>query len=81
MYRIARMVADGSTTGQRTRISLSNDVNGPWRGSEVRPRCSKFASAQASVHNHFNRERHLTRRKVYKEKRSAAPVEWHSLAA
>ena len=36
----------------------------------------KFASAHASVHNHFNHERHLTSRKVYKEKRSAALAEW-----
>ena len=41
----------------------------------------KFASAHASVHNHFSHERHLTSRKVYKEKRSAALAEWRSLAA
>jgi len=41
----------------------------------------KFASSQASVHNHFNRERHLTSRKVYKEVRSAALADWRSLAA
>lgn len=41
----------------------------------------KFASVHASVHNHFNQERHLTDRQTYKERRSAALAEWQSLAA
>ncbi len=41
----------------------------------------KFASVCASVHNHFNQERHLTDRQTYKERRSAALAEWQSLAA
>ena len=41
----------------------------------------KFASVHASVHNHFNHERHLTRRSYFKEKRSAALAEWRQLAA
>ena len=31
----------------------------------------KFASAHASIHNHFNHDRHLNRRAVFKENRSA----------
>ena len=41
----------------------------------------KFASVHASVHNHFNQERHLVSRQIYKERRSAALAEWRALAA
>ena len=41
----------------------------------------KFASAHASVHNHFNLDRHLNRRDVFKQNRSAALAEWRQLAA
>jgi len=41
----------------------------------------KFASIHSSVHNHFNRERHLCNRKNFKLNRSAALVEWRRLAA
>jgi putative transposase len=40
----------------------------------------KFASVHAAVHNHFNQERHLVSRKIYKERRSVAFTEWRSLA-
>ena len=41
----------------------------------------KFASVHASMHNHFNQERHLVDRQTYKIRRSAALAEWQSLAA
>ena len=41
----------------------------------------KFASVHASLHNHFNSERHLVDRKTYKQRRSAALAEWQNLAA
>ena len=41
----------------------------------------KFASVDASLHNHFNSERHLVDRQTYKLRRSAALAEWQSLAA
>ena len=41
----------------------------------------KFASTHASIHNHFNLERHLNSREVFKENRSAALAEWRQLAA
>ncbi|WEK46385.1 MAG: IS6 family transposase [Candidatus Andeanibacterium colombiense] len=41
----------------------------------------KFASVHASLHNHFNSERHLVDRQTYKERRSAALDEWQNLAA
>ena len=41
----------------------------------------KFASVHAQVHNHFNQQRHPISRKIYKERRSAALVEWRSVMA
>jgi len=41
----------------------------------------KFASLHASIHNHFNHDRHLTRRAVFKQNRSGALAEWCQLAA
>src|SRR5665647_965533 len=41
----------------------------------------KFASVHASLHNHFNSERHLVDRQTFKARRSAALAEWQSLMA
>jgi putative transposase len=41
----------------------------------------KFASVNASLHNHFNSERHLVDRQTYKLRRSAALTGWQSLMA
>ena len=41
----------------------------------------KFAAAHASIHNHFNRDRHLNRRDIFKQNRAAALAEWRQLAA
>jgi putative transposase len=40
----------------------------------------KFVSVHASVHNHFNSERHLIDRQTYKIRRSVALAEWQNLA-
>jgi putative transposase len=39
----------------------------------------KFSAVHASVHNHFNQERHRTYRETYKANRSAALAEWRTL--
>ena len=39
----------------------------------------KFSSVHASVHNHFNHERHLVSRDIYKERRSAALAAWQAV--
>lgn len=39
----------------------------------------KFSSVHASVHNHFNQERHLISRDQYRERRSAALAEWREV--
>ena len=40
----------------------------------------KFA-AHASIHNHFNLDRHLNPRDIFKQNRTAALAEWRQLAA
>jgi putative transposase len=41
----------------------------------------KFSSVHAEVHNHFNQERHLVTRQVYKQRRAGALAGWRALAA
>jgi putative transposase len=41
----------------------------------------KFAAVHASIHNHFNRDRHLKRRDIFRQNRSAVLAEWRQLAA
>ena len=41
----------------------------------------KFTAAHASIHSHFNQERHLYNRERFKLNRSAALAEWRQLAA
>jgi putative transposase len=41
----------------------------------------KFTSVHASVHNHFNQERHLHSRRNFKLNRSVAIAEWRQIAA
>ncbi len=40
-----------------------------------------FAAFHASVHNHFNHQRHINRRNIFKQDRAAALAEWRQLAA
>ena len=41
----------------------------------------KFVSIHAQFHNHFNHERHLSRREIFKKHRDQALAEWWKLAA
>ena len=41
----------------------------------------KFAAAHASIYNHFNLDRHLNNRDIFKQNRSAALAEWRQLVA
>ena len=41
----------------------------------------KYASVHASIHNHFNHQRHLNRRDIFKQDRAAAVAEGRQLAA
>lgn len=40
----------------------------------------KFGTVHASIHNHFNQDRHLDRRELFKQNRSAALAEWRQPA-
>jgi putative transposase len=41
----------------------------------------KLASTHASVHNHFNLDRHINHRQTFKSMRDAALLEWRQLLA
>ena len=41
----------------------------------------KFAAVHASVHNHFNFDRHLNCRDIFKKNRPVALAEWRQLVA
>jgi putative transposase len=40
-----------------------------------------FAALHGSIHNHFNGQRNLTSRTVFKEYRTAALAEWRQICA
>ena len=58
-----------------------DDENERCSGFENMKTLQKFSSVHAQVHNHFNQERHLIIRQVYKQRRLAALAEWRVLAA
>jgi len=41
----------------------------------------KLAAVHGIVHNHFNQERYLTNKEIYKRNRSGARAEWQLLMA
>lgn len=41
----------------------------------------KFAAVHASIHNHFNHQRHITSRAEFKRNRASALAEWRRLTA
>ena len=41
----------------------------------------KFAAVHASIHNHFNHQRPLNRRAIFKQDRAPALAKWRQLAA
>jgi putative transposase len=89
-YRSAMKVI-GNTTSQECGRWLNNRAENshqPFRRREDAmakfrdvKTLQKFAAAHASIHNHFNHDRHLNRRDIFKQNRSAALAEWRQLAA
>ena len=67
---IARRSVPGSTIARRIRIGRFDDKSGRFRSMRT---LQKFISVRAQVHNHFNQERHLVTRQVYKQRRSTDP--------
>ena len=89
-YRAAMKVI-GNADRQETGRWLNNraeNAHQPFRRREramLRFRSAKtlqkFASVHSSIHNHFNKERHLTKRCTFKLTRNVALEEWRQLAA
>ena len=89
-YRAA-MTAIGNAAAQTCGSWLNNRAENshrPFRrreGAVARFRdietLQKFAFVHASIHNHFNHDRHLNRRDTVKRDRAAALAEWRQLAA
>ena len=89
-YRAALQVignADAQTCGRWLNDRAENSHQ-PFRrreGAMARFRdiktLQKFAAVHASIHNHFNHDRHLNRRDIFKQARTAAVAEWRQLAA
>jgi putative transposase len=87
----AAMKEIGNAGGQETGRWLNNRAENshlPFRRREramLRFRrmrsLQKFVSVHASVHNHFNQERHLYSRDNFKSNRAAALAEWRQLGA
>ena len=86
----AAMQVIGNEGGQETRRWRNNRAehsHQPFRrreGAMARVRdiqtLQTFTSVQASIHNHFNHQRHLNRRDIFKHGRAAALAEWRQLA-
>jgi len=49
------------------------------QGFRRRQTLERFASVHSSVFNHFNKDRHLNRRDIFKTDRDAALAEWPQL--
>ena len=89
-YRAAMKVI-GNTDRQETGRWLNNRAENSHQPFRRRERAmlkfrsakslQKFTSIHASIHNHFNQERHLYSRENYKNNRSAALAEWQRIAA
>jgi len=88
-YRAAMKVI-GNEARQKTERWLNNRAENShqpfrrWEKAMAKFRSpatlQKFASVHATVHNHFNQERHLCNRQDFKLNRSAALAEWRQLA-
>jgi putative transposase len=87
----AAMKLIGNSHSQETGMWLTNRVENSHLPFRRRERAmskfrsfeslQRFVSTHSSVHNHFSHERHLNRREILKENRSAALAEWRQLAA
>ena len=77
--------ADAQETGRWVNNRAENSHQPFRRRERAMPRfrrmhtLQKFNSVHASVHNHFNQERHLVSRDFYKARRSAALAEWQKV--
>jgi putative transposase len=79
--RGVRNVGVGSITGPRTQHQPFRRCEGAMAKFRDIRTLQKFAAVHASIQNHFHQDRHLRRRKIFKQKRSVALAEWRQLAA
>ena len=88
-YRAAmKMISnEGCQETKRWLNNLAENSHQPFRrreGAMARFRdiktLRKFSSVHASIHNHFNHQRHLNRRDTFKQARATALAEWRQLA-
>ena len=89
-YRTAMMVI-GNAASQKCGRWRNNRVENSHQPFRRRERAmakfrdvkslQKFAAAHASIHNHFNLERHLIGREIFKLNRSTTLAEWRQVAA
>ncbi len=89
-YRAA-MREIGNEAHQETSRWLNNRVENshqPFRQREAAmakfrdiKTLQMFTSVHAPIHNHFNQDRHLNRRDIFKQNRSSALAEWRELLA
>ena len=73
--RSIRNAAGGSTIEPKIHTSRSDDERARWPEFRDIKTLQKFASVHASIHNHFNLDRHLTRRETSSR---TAPPHWPS---
>jgi putative transposase len=80
-------VADRHAVGRRLNNRAENSHQPLRRRERAMQRfrsmraLQKFCSVHDQVQNHFNLERHLLARRIYKRRRLIALAEWRSLAA
>ncbi len=89
-YRAAMMLI-GNASSQECGRWLNNRAENSHQPFRRRERAmakfrdvktlQKFSAVHASIHNHFNQDRHLNRRDIFKQNRSGALAEWRQLAA
>ena len=85
----AALKAIGSTDRQEVGRWLNNRAENSHQPFRRRERAmerfrrmktlQKFAAVHGTVHNHFNQERHLISRDLYRKRRSAALAEWRAV--
>jgi putative transposase len=66
---------------RKTRISLFRRRERAMQRFRSAKTLEKFSSVHAQVHNHFNQERYLVTREIYKQRRPAALAEWRTVMA
>ncbi len=85
---INKMFESGKTTELEPKVTERQNSHLPFRRREYAiPRfrkeetLQKFTSIYAQIYNHFNGERHLVNRQIFRKFRSDAIAEWRTFLA